>query len=620
MRKLHVSADLALPVDFMTMATVVYGARGSGKTTFGAVVAEELHAAKQRFCAIDLKGDLWGLKSTADGKGEGIPVVIFGGDHADLPLEEGAGKFLGELVAGLEQSVVLDLEHFSKGKQVRFLAEFFAALYDKNREPLLIIADEAQRYAPQKALSPEGQVCLGAVEDLVKLGRKHGIGVLLLTQRGAGLNKEVSEICDMMVVFRTPGPLDQQRVRDWFEANSGDTALIDAVSGLQKGHALVASAHPDLKVCKVVYMRQRETFDSSATPKVGERRREPKKLAKPQLEVIKAQMTDALQRQEANDPRRLKQEIQALQARLQKGSLAPGYVAVEKGELDALAHAKRKMERALGLTREGLPFGALLDTLIARKSEVKVDPDQLRRVERLVDKLGKETENLDKSRDRLAQAQQAVISETDNLRQALKLQLRTLQAPPEQAAPYLPGGVLKRPKNGVIVHREIEDRGFQPLPKIDNDGDLPRGEAATLAACIQYPEGLTRSQLTVLTGYKRSSRDAYISRLVPRGYVVVQGERIVATPEGRAALPDAQPLPQGEELQRFWLERLPEGERVVLKELLGIYPNGVERTWIDERTGYKRSSRDAYISRLMAKQLVEAPNSGVVKASDVLFN
>ena len=61
----RLAVDLTLPLAWMTLATVVYGARGSGKTSLGAVMAEEVTVAKQRFCAIDLKGDWYGLKSTA---------------------------------------------------------------------------------------------------------------------------------------------------------------------------------------------------------------------------------------------------------------------------------------------------------------------------------------------------------------------------------------------------------------------------------------------------------------------------------------------------------------------------------------------------------------------------
>ncbi len=353
-RKIHFSPHLSLPVDWMTAATVVYGARGSGKTTFGVVAAEEVNRCHQRFCAVDLKGDWWGLKASADGKGEGIPVVIFGGDHADLPLDPAQGALLGELVAGLRQSCVLDLEHVRKADQIRFLTAFFETLYEKNREPLLLILDEAQRYAPQKPMSSEGQACLGAVEDLVKLGRKHGIGPLLITQRGAGLNKEISELCDMLVVFRTPGTLDQARVNDWVEGNLGKPAAVEALAGISKrpkGVAVVASANPDIDVFAVTKIRERQTFDSSATPKVGSRVRAPKRLAKPDLDALRTRLATTIERRKENDPVELKKTIAGLKdqlAQLEKEAAKEKVTTktieipvLDKGDLERLERAAR---------------------------------------------------------------------------------------------------------------------------------------------------------------------------------------------------------------------------------------------------------------------------------------
>ena len=48
--------------------------------------------------------------------------------------------------------------------------------------------------------------------------------------------------------------------------------------------------------------------------------------------------------------------------------------------------------------------------------------------------------------------------------------------------------------------------------------------------------GVTRQQLTILTGYKRSTRDAYIQRLRERGHVEASGDRVTATQSGVDAL------------------------------------------------------------------------------------
>jgi hypothetical protein len=72
-------------------------------------------------------------------------------------------------------------------------------------------------------------------------------------------------------------------------------------------------------------------------------------------------------------------------------------------------------------------------------------------------------------------------------------------------------------------------------------------------------------------------------------------------------------------LREHVLGRLPEGERRILECLIAHYPNAVERQQIDNATSYQRSSRDAYLQRLGARELVET-RGREVKASDNLFD
>jgi hypothetical protein len=58
-------------------------------------------------------------------------------------------------------------------------------------------------------------------------------------------------------------------------------------------------------------------------------------------------------------------------------------------------------------------------------------------------------------------------------------------------------------------------------------------------------------------------------------------------------------------LREHVLGYLPEGERRVLALLIDHYPNAVGRQQIDNATSYQRSSRDAYLQRLGARELVE---------------
>lgn len=183
--------------------------------------------------------------------------------------------------------------------------------------------------------------------------------------------------------------------------------------------------------------------------------------------------------------------------------------------------------------------------------------------------------------------------------------------------------------HAVASDREIEvqpidARGRPDGPRVTlppGNGKLPDGEAKILTAAAQHaPQGgVTREQLSVLTGYKRSSRDTYVQRLRARGYVTTDGGGVVATPAGVAALGDSfEPLPTGAALRDHWFERLPEGESRILAVVVALYPDAVPRDTLSEQTGYKRSSRDTYVQRLRARQLVTTDTDGV-RAADVLF-
>ena len=152
---------------------------------------------------------------------------------------------------------------------------------------------------------------------------------------------------------------------------------------------------------------------------------------------------------------------------------------------------------------------------------------------------------------------------------------------------------------------------------------MGEGEKKILIAASQYPAGARREQLTVLTGYKRSTRDAYIARLRARGFVTDNGS-VKATEAGVEALgSDYTPLPTGPELIEYWKQELPEGERKIFQLLLDqVDPKEpMGREFISNfLLGFKRSTRDAYLQRMEAKKLVVFEGRGLVRLSEHLFN
>jgi len=364
MRKLHISPDLALPPEAVTSTFVVYGGKGMGKTNFGSVFAEELSHSRLRYAVIDPMGVWWGLRHSADGKSPGIELLILGGVKGDMPIEPSGGAVVADLVVDESVNVLIDISRHANGKmwsigeRIRFVHDYFVQLYARQGEekrPLMQVVDEAARFAPQTVRSGDVDVakCLGAVAVMVEEGRNVGVGVCLLTQRSARLNKDVAELADCMIAFRIVGPRSIAAVMDWFGEHIPKEQWKDLIAILRKlpiGRALVVSPGW-LEFEGEAQIRPRETFDSSATPKPGQKAKTPRgAAAKPDLGKYQERMAATIERAEANDPSKLKKKISELRAELAKAQKTKPAAKVDPKSVvrtTELVKAQRTLEAAM---------------------------------------------------------------------------------------------------------------------------------------------------------------------------------------------------------------------------------------------------------------------------------
>lgn len=328
--RLHIAKGLSLPLDLITDRVCILATTGAGKTYLMRVIVEEVLKARQQVVVLDPKGDFWGLRSTVDGKGPGFPIPVFGGEHADLPLEEGSGKFIAELIVKERLSAILDVSLFSKGKAEAWATDFAEAFYHRNREAMMLAIDEAHTFAPQKFKGRERM--LGAFTDLVTKGRKRGIGTLLASQRSALLNKDVLDLTATLIVLRTGSSRDRDAIDGWIEYNATAEVRRQIMGDLPKlndGEAWIYSPH-SFKLLERVQIREAETFDSSATPKPGQAVRKPKTLAEIDVGAVSAQMGDAIERAKADDPKELRKQVADLKRQLAAAPVEEKIVEVEK--------------------------------------------------------------------------------------------------------------------------------------------------------------------------------------------------------------------------------------------------------------------------------------------------
>lgn len=540
MTDLNLGAGLKLPLDAVTETFAIVGRRGTGKTSTGVVLAEEMLEARQRIAVIDPTGVWWGLRSSASGKRAGYPVVIFGGEHGDLPLEPDAGHLVADLVVDHRLAVVLDLSHMRKNQQRTFNTAFLETLYHRSRDPIHVFIDEADLVAPQRPQKGAERL-LGAAEDLVRRGRVRGIGVTLISQRPAAINKDVLTQAAVLVAMQLTGPQDRDAVDTWVKQNGDETQrrkLLESIASLPVGTAWVWSPSW-LDVFKKVPIRRRRTFDSSATPKVGERTRTPARTATVDLDQVRTRMSELVERAEADDPTLLRQRIARLERDLARAtSTPPPAPRVEHIEVPVLDDTTRT---------------ALLDELDTVRATV----------DEAVRRLGDIHQQLEQLPARDAPTYQVG-------RRPRERRPTSRSSNPKQVHPRTPTAAPLRPTS--------DDSTLDHLSK---------AERAILSVLATYGPSAKR-QLALLAGYsaRGGGYNNALSSLRTAG-LIVGSDPLELTSHGLATIDGRfEPLPSGPALLDHWTSKLPKAERAALETLVDAWPDALTKQELADRTGY----------------------------------
>jgi hypothetical protein len=253
--------SIHIPLNAATKTFAILAKRGAGKRDTGAVLAEEFFKHHIPFVVFDPIGVWWGLRLARDGKHQGVPVVVFGSEHADIPLERSMGRPIARAIVRDNVSCILSTFGMPKTAQRQLIAEFAEELLAINNVPRHIFLEEAHACVPQRVLGEMGKA-FNAVSNVVVMGRNRGIGVTLINQRAATINKDVLTHIDTLLAFRTTAPQDRSALREWVEqhAAAGDCEqCMHSLPSLPTGEGWIWS--PEfLGRFERITIRARETF------------------------------------------------------------------------------------------------------------------------------------------------------------------------------------------------------------------------------------------------------------------------------------------------------------------------------------------------------------------------
>lgn len=310
-----------IPDDALDDRLAFIGTAGSGKTYNAGSAVERLLKSGARVVIVDPLDVWWGLRLLSDGKGRGFDLPIFGGERGDLPLNAHAGKLIGETVAGMAESCIVSLGGLdTKSSERSFMLAFLETVYRRaSGNPVHFIFDEADLWAPQKAMEPKLQ---SLMEQIVRRGRVRGFIPWLITQRPAVLSKDVLSQADGLVSFKLTASQDRDALGAWIEGQADKQQgkeILASLPALQRGEGVVWI--PGRGILTTAQFPEKATFDSSRTPTRGEQmeRRELKPL---NLETLKNKLASLEEEQKANDPKALKSEVARLKRELAKAEKA----------------------------------------------------------------------------------------------------------------------------------------------------------------------------------------------------------------------------------------------------------------------------------------------------------
>lgn len=542
-----------LPLDAVTQTFAILAKRGTGKTYTASVMAEEMLRAGQQVVAIDPTGAWWGLRSE-------FPIAVLGGEHGDVPLEESAGEVVARAIVENRFSAVLDLSLFRKGQMIRFMVAFAETLYRLNREAVHLFVDEADAVAPQaKNYGGDENRMLGAMEDIVRRGRKRGIGCTLITQRPAVLNKNALTQCEVLVALRLVHPKDIDAIEEWVNVHADPAqakSMIASLPSLPIGTAWFWSPGWG-DIFERVKIRARTTFDSGATPKPGQQAKAPAKLAKVDVERLGKEIASTVEKAKANDPAALRRQITDLQR-----------------QLAARPSAERIVEK-------------IVEVPVLKNG-------QLDRTEKILERL---TGFADRFSTEAAELRRLIAPASQPCPVARPM--------PKQPTP--PRAVTPRPASTAVADTSV-GKGLK---------------YRMLVALCQFPDGLTRKRLAALAGGTMGGGafGARMSELRTAGYVVDTGVVIRATQEGVEAVGNFEPLPTGAELVEYWRGRIGGGLKLDLfNALIDAYPKGMTREELGAATNSEPSggSFGARLSELKSLGLIDG-GRGELRACDELF-
>jgi TolA-binding protein len=340
-------------VDILTGRGFITGKSGSGKSNSASVIAEKLLDRGLALLIVDTDGEYYGLK-------EEYEILHVGADEeCDLQVSVEHAEKLASLALEQGVPIILDVSSFLDESDARELlkevAKHLFAKEKKQKQPFLMLVEEIHEYIPEGGGMDE---CGRMLVKVGKRGRKHGLGVVGISQRPADVKKDFITQCDWLLWHRLT----------W----SNDTKVAGRILGsdyreeveeLADGECFMMSDFGES--LRRVQMERKRTFDAGATPGLDD-------FERPELKSVSADLVGELESITEQEQQR-KSLVQELERELKDREEHIKELEAELEEARDLSEMAEQFSRAMMAHATGRAFR---DDITGRQSELTEHEDR----------------------------------------------------------------------------------------------------------------------------------------------------------------------------------------------------------------------------------------------------
>ncbi len=158
---------------------------------------------------------------------------------------------------------IIDMKGVNPDLQAMIVAKLCADIFDARKlntvPPCMLVIEEAHNFCPEKGF--ERTVSTDILRTIASEGRKFGLGLMVVSQRPARVDKNILSQCNTQIIMKVTNPKDLKAISKGLEGIGSDVE--DDIKSLSPGVAMIVSTYIERPI--LVDIRTRKSKHGGAS-------------------------------------------------------------------------------------------------------------------------------------------------------------------------------------------------------------------------------------------------------------------------------------------------------------------------------------------------------------------